>query len=164
MFNLHKYLIEDREVKCWEQQLQGASQDILFVEKPCTLKSCDNTFQTLNANGLRLNEDGGSDLSEVLNQGIVNRSVNVLLIERTRENRGDLMDIGNLPATFFIHGATQDNNHIHGGVGIGLSRSAYRAWVESGKEKAVNPGIVFVTTTYMSMDLDWEDNRKSTMK
>ena len=77
---LRKKLSRDREVEYWEQQLQGPSEDVPFGGKNPPSISCNITFQTLNANGLRLYEDGGSNLLEVLNQEMVNRSVNVLLI------------------------------------------------------------------------------------
>ena len=80
MFKFRKNLRCDREVECWEQQLQGTSKDVVFGGKTPPSESCNISFQTPNTNGLRLDEDGGFDILEVLNHKLVNRSVNVLLI------------------------------------------------------------------------------------
>ena len=75
-----------------------------------------------------------------------------------------MLYIGNSPVTFFIRGSTLDNNHIHGGLEIALSRKAYIVWVEAVKEEAVKSVIIVVTTRYMSTDMDWAYGRKRTMK
>ena len=101
---------------------------------------------------------------ELLKQEMVDRIVDFLLIQHTGAKKDDVLDIGDLPVTLCIHGATQGNNHIHRGVGISLSRRAYRVWVEAGQEEAVKSDIIVGTTRYMSMDLDWEDISKRTME
>ena len=98
-----------------------------------------------------------------MNQEMVNRSVGVLLIQHTGAKKDDVLYIGNSPVTFFIRGSTLDNNHIHGGLEIALSRKAYIVWVEAVKEEAVKSVIIVVTTRYMSTDMDWAYGRKRTM-
>ena len=111
-----------------------------------------------------MDEDRGSDILEGLNQEMVDRSVNVFLIQHTGAKKDDVLDIGDSSETFFIHGATQDNNHIHGEVGIAPSCKAYIAWVVAVQEESVKYGIIIGTTRYMTMDMYWSDRRDRAVK
>ena len=53
----------------------------------------------------------------------------------------------------FIHGADQENNHMHGGVAIALSSRAVKAWKRAGSVDPITSGMFSGTARYMSLDL-----------
>ena len=53
---------------------------------------------------------------------------------------------------YFVHGVEQENNHIHGGVGIMLNRKAAFAWKEAGLPEPIGSTLLSGTARFVSLD------------
>ena len=165
---LRKQLSQDVLVDCWSDRIREAPDGSLEVSfggttsKPNTI-----SFTSLNINGCNHLTDRGEEKLQFLVRDIIKEERDVVLLQHTSAQKDDQPETDALAQEgmrMFVHGAEQENNHIHGGVGIILSRKAIKAWKEAGSPDPITSGIFSGTARYMSLDLNWKDSRERTLQ
>lgn len=161
-------LSQDVLVDCWSDRIREAPDGSLEVSfggttsKPRTI-----SFTSLNVNGCNHLTDRGEEKLQFLVRDIIREEMDVVLLQHTSAQKDDQPETAVMSREgmrMFVHGAEQENNHIHGVVGIILSRGAVRAWKEAGSPDPITSGIFSGTARYMSLDLNWKDSRGRTLQ
>ena len=172
---LRKQLDQDVPVSCWSDRIREEPDGTLAVSfgsgisKPRTI-----SIASLNIQGCKHLEEEkeqgkgkGADKLELLVKDFVKDGRDVLLLQHTGVQARDQLDLPAADGTgikYFVHGVTQENNRIHGGVGIMLSRRAAFAWKEAGSPEPIGSGLLSGTARFMSLDLNWKDSRGRTLQ
>lgn len=168
---LRKQLDQDVSVACWSDRIQEAPDGTLEVSfgssgisKPRTI-----SIASLNIQGCKHTESEeeqgkgkGVDKLELLVRDIIGHRRDVLLLQHTGEKAPGQLELPAAEGTgikYFVHGVQQENNRIHGGVGIFLSKRAAKAWEEAGSPEPIGSGLLSGTARFMSLNLDWKDSR-----
>ena len=130
-----------------------------------TSKPRTTSFTSLNINGCNHLTDRGEEKLQFLVRDIIKEEMDVVLLQHASAQKDDQPETTAMSREgmrMFLHGAEQENNHIHGGVGIVLSRRAVKAWKEAGSPGPTTSGMLFSgTARHMSLDLNWKDSRCS---
>ena len=160
---LRKQLDQDVPITCWSDRIREESDGTLAVSfgsgisKPRTI-----SIASLNIQGCKHLEEEkeqgkekGADKLELLVGDFKKDRREVLLLQHTGALVHDHLEIPAAKGTgkkYFVHGVKQENNHIHGGVGIMLSRRAAAfAWKEAGSPEPIGSTLLSGTARFMSL-------------
>ena len=136
---LRKQLGQDVPVACWLDRVHETQDGTLLVSFGSGVSKPERiSIASINIQGCKHTEKEeeqgkgkGADKLELLVNDFADNRFDILLLQHTGEKESNQLD---LPAAegkgikYFVHGVEQENNRIHGGVGILLGRKATRAW------------------------------------